>query len=71
MFIFFCTDEASGFSIDWSYAKLKAKYSYCVELRDRGKYGFLLPEDQIIPTGEECYAAIKVVTNWVLDENYV
>ncbi|XP_072033948.1 carboxypeptidase B-like [Amphiura filiformis] len=60
--------EASGFSIDWSYAVLKAKYSFCVELRDRGRYGFLLPEDQIIPTGEECYAAVKVVANKVVDE---
>lgn len=26
---------------------------YTYELRDRGYYGFLLPPDQIIPSGEE------------------
>eukprot|EP00004_Rigifila_ramosa_P017057 TRINITY_DN410_c0_g1_i2.p1 TRINITY_DN410_c0_g1~~TRINITY_DN410_c0_g1_i2.p1 ORF type:complete len:427 (-),score=104.46 TRINITY_DN410_c0_g1_i2:69-1322(-) len=31
-------------------------YGYTIELRDTGRYGFLLPEDQIIPTGEEIFA---------------
>jgi len=34
------------------------KYSYGVELRDKGDYGFLLPPDQIIPTGEEIFAGL-------------
>jgi len=43
----------AGGSIDWTYAVLGVKYSYALELRDRGEYGFVLPTDQIKPTGEE------------------
>jgi murein tripeptide amidase MpaA len=51
---------ASGSSADYTYAVAKAVYSYGVELRDTGTYGFVLPPDQIVPSGEETYAAIKV-----------
>eukprot|EP01126_Amoeba_proteus_P062339 TRINITY_DN845_c0_g1_i2.p1 TRINITY_DN845_c0_g1~~TRINITY_DN845_c0_g1_i2.p1 ORF type:complete len:227 (+),score=46.01 TRINITY_DN845_c0_g1_i2:702-1382(+) len=52
---------ASGSSADWTYAALNAIYSYGVELRDTGDYGFLLPPDQIVPSGIETYEAVKVV----------
>ena len=55
----FGADVASGGSDDWSKAVLGIKYSYTIELRDQGRYGFLLPEDQIIPTGEETWAGVK------------
>lgn len=42
------------------YVEKGIKYSYGVELRDKGEFGFLLPEDQIIPTAEENLAGIKV-----------
>ncbi|XP_060066210.1 carboxypeptidase B-like [Ylistrum balloti] len=58
---------ASGSSADWTYGKQDIKYSYGVELRDRGEYGFLLPADQIIPSGEETLQAVialaKFITN--------
>ncbi|XP_041457443.1 carboxypeptidase B-like [Lytechinus variegatus] len=54
---------ADGCSVDWGYAELEATYSYVVELRDKGRYGFLLPENQILPTGEETYAGIKALLN--------
>ena len=63
IFIFFFSDEASGNSKDWGFKGLGAKYSYVVELRDDGKYGFLLPEDQIIPCAEENYAAVLAMAN--------
>ncbi|VEN44966.1 unnamed protein product [Callosobruchus maculatus] len=44
---------ASGGSIDWAKATLHIPISVAYELRDTGKYGFLLPPDQIIPTAEE------------------
>lgn len=43
----------AGGSIDWTYAVLGVKYSYALELRDKGRYGFLLPANQIKPSGEE------------------
>jgi len=55
----------AGGSIDWTYAVLGVKYSYALELRDRGRYGFVLPASQIKPSGEETtdafYAAIMAM----------
>ncbi|XP_066599613.1 uncharacterized protein [Prorops nasuta] len=44
---------ATGISMDWVKGELKKPIAYSYELRDRGEYGFLLPSNQIIPTGEE------------------
>ncbi|XP_038063056.1 carboxypeptidase B-like [Patiria miniata] len=49
---------SSGSSADFTYIKLNITYSYGVELRDAGKYGFLLPPDQIIPSGTETLAGL-------------
>lgn len=43
----------AGGSIDWTYDTLGVTYSFALELRDKGKYGFVLPANQIIPCGEE------------------
>jgi murein tripeptide amidase MpaA len=51
---------ASGSSADYTYGAANVVYSYGVELRDLGQYGFLLPPAQIVPSGEETYAAFKV-----------
>jgi len=45
--------EASGGSDDWAHGAAGIKYSYTVELRDTGDHGFVLPKEQIIPSGEE------------------
>jgi hypothetical protein len=50
---------ASGASDDWAYGVLGVPFVYTLELRDQGRYGFVLPADQIIPTGEETWAGIK------------
>lgn len=39
--------------MDWVKAEFKTPISYTYELRDKGRYGFILPANQIIPTGEE------------------
>ena len=57
----FSEDPASGGSEDWTYGELGVKYSFSVELRDEGQYGFLLPADQIIPTGEETFEGLKAL----------
>ena len=36
-------DLASGNSIDWTFDKLGIMFSFAIELRDKGDYGFLLP----------------------------
>jgi murein tripeptide amidase MpaA len=51
---------AAGSSADWTYGVCGTLYSYGVELRDTGDYGFLLPPNQIVPSGQETYAALKV-----------
>ena len=37
------------------------RYAFALELRDTGRYGFLLPANQIIPTGIETFAAVKAM----------
>ncbi|XP_072534793.1 carboxypeptidase B [Salminus brasiliensis] len=60
---------AAGGSDDWAY-DLGVKYSYTFELRDTGRYGFLLPESQIKPTCEETMLAVKYIADHVLKNLY-
>lgn len=46
-------DIATGGSIDYIKGVHHTPITYTYELRDKGRYGFVLPPDQIIPTGEE------------------
>jgi extracellular matrix protein 14 len=48
---------------------MKAHYSYQVKLRDTGSYGFLLPPENIVPTGEEMFAAMKYLSDYLLGNN--
>ena len=63
------TDPAAGGSDDWAYDQ-GIKYSFTFELRDTGRYGFLLPESQIQPTCEETLLAVKHIANYVLEHLY-
>lgn len=57
---------AAGGADDWFYAvPSRGKLGFTLELRDTGRYGFLLPPEQIIPTGEEVWEAIKEVLRHV------
>ncbi|EPQ04720.1 Carboxypeptidase B2 [Myotis brandtii] len=53
-------DLAPGGSDDWIY-DLGIKYSFTIELRDTGKYGFLLPKSFIKPTCREALAALSKI----------
>jgi len=57
---------ASGSSTDWAYGSRNITYSYGIELRDTGQYGFLLPPNQIVPQGEEIMPLVKDMANWIL-----
>jgi extracellular matrix protein 14 len=48
---------------------MKAHFSYQVKLRDTGSYGFLLPPENIVPTGEEMYNALKYFGDYLLGNN--
>lgn len=37
-FFFFLAAAAAGGSDDWAYANTNASLTYCLELRDRGKF---------------------------------
>ncbi|XP_055501674.1 carboxypeptidase B-like [Leucoraja erinacea] len=56
---------SAGGSDDWAY-DFGIKYSFTFELRDTGRYGFLLPESQIKPTCEETMLAINYIATYVL-----
>ncbi|TQV93843.1 carboxypeptidase A1 precursor [Cordyceps javanica] len=49
---------ATGSSVDYVADVVKGDYTFTVELRDTGRYGFVLPPDQIRPSGEEAWAGV-------------
>ncbi|XP_044523384.1 carboxypeptidase B2 isoform X2 [Gracilinanus agilis] len=56
---------APGGSDDWAY-DLGIKYSFTIELRDKGQYGFLLPERFIRPTVTEIFSAVSTIASHVI-----
>ncbi|KAK7121533.1 hypothetical protein R3I93_022578 [Phoxinus phoxinus] len=61
--------QASGGTIDWTYDQ-GIKYSYTFELRDTGRYGFILPANQIIPTAEETWLALMAIMEHTKNNPY-
>ncbi|XP_005673222.1 carboxypeptidase A1 isoform X1 [Sus scrofa] len=61
--------QASGGTIDWTYNQ-GIKYSFSFELRDTGRYGFLLPASQIIPTAQETWLALLTIMEHTLNHPY-
>ncbi|XP_067896282.1 carboxypeptidase B2 [Heterodontus francisci] len=56
---------STGCSDDWAY-DLGIKYSFTFELRDTGRYGFLLPPYLIKPTCEEATAAVSEILHYTI-----
>ena len=51
---------ASGGVNDWAYGSL-GQLSYCVEVRDTGTYGFVMPPEEILPNVRENFAGALVM----------
>ncbi|KAM0475909.1 hypothetical protein ACHAPX_006791 [Trichoderma viride] len=51
--------QATGSSVDYVNDVIGSDYTFTSELRDTGRYGFVLPANQIQPSGEEAYAGFK------------
>lgn len=55
---------AYGSSIDYALI-VGVPLPFAVELRDTGTYGFLLPPDQIVPSGQEIFAAVQTMVTYI------
>ena len=60
-----CTAAATGVTTGWSQATADININFTVESRDTGEYGFLLPEDQIVPTEKELLAEMEVLADHI------
>lgn len=47
--------------MDWVKGTYGTRVTYTYELRDTGYYGFLLPPEQIIPSGEETLDSLVTI----------
>ena len=62
------TYPAAGIIIDWVHGCTKIPYAITIELRDNGRYGFMLPTSQIIPTGQEIMAFHVAIAQQMITE---
>ena len=58
-------DVCSGVTTDWT-PEAGIDLNFTFELRDTGRYGFLLPPDQIVPNGREMLLAMDVLYRQVM-----
>lgn len=56
--------------MDWVKGTYKTPITYTYELRDTGRYGFLLPPDQIIPCGQEILDSLVAMFQAASDLGY-
>ena len=68
--MFLIVDPTKGDSVDWYLGKLGTRYAFTIELRGKNdsQYGFELPPEQIIPSGEELFAGMKVVFHKLIQD---
>ena len=61
------SDPAAGASDDWYKGVLGSRFAYTTELRDTGRHGFILPTEEIKPSGEELWEAERVVLKKMIE----
>lgn len=69
-FYFDFVDVASGGSMDWVRGTYKIPITFTYELRDTGRYGFILPAREIIPTAEETMDSLVAMFEQAAKLNY-
>ncbi len=63
--IFTTIYPASGGSVDWTYGD-QGVFSYTIEVRDTGTYGFVMPAAEILPNARENYEAAMTMMEGLL-----
>ena len=68
----FLIDAASGGAFDWAKGKAGIKYSFAPELRPATarQGGFILPPSQIVPNGQEIWAAFVAIADSLISKDY-
>lgn len=59
----------AGAALDWVYHR-DVHWAYVLKLRDTGSYGFLVPKEEIVPTGREIVAFVQYFANFILERGH-